>query len=201
MRVVLIPLLVLFGSSAYASADVKSEMSAYSLEKQRIAKMADVNHALKMRAEMAESLRKMADAGFLVDENGIPLGIEGDIQDLAKQIRDSHQNQAGPVMLGVGGGAMPDAAFPWAEQGQAAPMGQEPFAAPVKKEQDTPRNGSLAGYRLVEIGKSSVVVNGPSGNELVQIGDRVNGAKLIKVDSESAYFRADSKTIMLSIAW
>lgn len=54
------------------------------LERNRVVTAMQFNEQkLKLQASMAKSYKDMNDAGFIVDENGTPMGIGGDMERLA----------------------------------------------------------------------------------------------------------------------
>lgn len=161
---------------------------------------------LKIQASMAESYKKMADAGFIVDENGKPLGVEN-LVDLGVDVRKKGGvNESGssePFDPSLKGGA------PW-------PMDQSLFGSGNPGQgQATASGGIIQGggaggsggeeqrqiLTLTEIRANSVMVRTNEGIQEVRVGQKVYNMKLQKFDVDSAYFTGPTGTKVLSIDW
>jgi hypothetical protein len=135
---------------------------------------------LKLQAEMADSYKKMSDAGFIVDESGSPLGVT-DIATLGKEVRKagtkpdkadlpfgqpSHHNAA-PFMLDQ------------PTLGMSGPNGQllqavQSSLAPLRKSVDDDEDKAKHFLALLEVRAGSIVVNDQPRARIVRNGEKVN---------------------------
>ncbi|WGK63356.1 hypothetical protein QAO71_17595 (plasmid) [Halopseudomonas sp. SMJS2] len=158
---------------------------------------------LKLQADMAESLKRMVEAEFLVDEDGNPIGVDS-MDKLGGEIR---RNQGGagemPFPMDMGFGMAPD--------GFGAPptIPTDRFVTPP------PRSGGNAGRveappkppkasmtRLAEVHADYVVISTSEG-EIVElrVNDKFNDQKLTKIGIDSAHFKGKEGSRVMRINW
>ena len=138
---------------------------------------------LKLQAEMADSYKKMSDAGFIVNEDGKPLGVK-DIATLGEEVRSAGSRSeksdmpfgpnipmsTTPPFLGEQPPASmttpppPPAASTPAQTTSALPGG------PAKDEKPAEEDPSTKRLQLVEVRADSIVVVTNEGRQVVRIG-------------------------------
>lgn len=167
---------------------------------------------LKLQAAMAESYKKMADAGFIVDESGKPLGVDN-LAELGEDVRKkggksdaAPTDPYDPVIRGTPPWGMDQPAF-----GPVNPE-QGPMTASNGAMQGGGAGGSEDGGKadddeerqflaLTEVRANSVMVRTNDGIQEVKIGQKVYDMKLQKFDVDTAYFSGPNGTKVVKIDW
>lgn len=171
---------------------------------------------LTLQASMADSIKKMSDAKFLVDEDGKLVGVS-DMNELGKEFRKPNQTQSPTTS--------PDMPFNMAPMGMptSAPFTLEQPTVPpgtiVHAPQSNPANGPAAQQaqahqneskaeekpkpiiRLVEIRASSVLVENDDRIQEIKLGQKLNGETLKAIDVSSATFAGPEGPRILKFNW
>lgn len=172
---------------------------------------------LKLQAEMSESWKKMSDASVIVDETGLPLGVEN-IQTLAIEVRtkgrqteanpfDSGNNPSGQSQTAPNG--MPFLSDqqlmlpPQAFQGPKPPIApnlprQQP---PVEAEKKPPVEEEKLILQLVKVEATSVTIRTNDGDHIVRIGEKINDLTLTKFNVDQAFLKGPKGLRTISINW
>lgn len=171
---------------------------------------------LKLQSEMAESWKKMSDASVIVDEDGLPLGVEN-IQTLAIEVRskgrapESNPFDAGSNVPGQNATAPNGMPFmsdqqgmlpPQAFQGPQPPMGvRPPHLQPPAEEKKSPAEEEKQILQLVKVDASSVTIRTNDGDHVVRIGEKVNELTLTKFNIDQAFLKGPKGLQTISINW
>lgn len=150
---------------------------------------------LKLQSQMAESYKKMEDAGFIVGEDGAPIGVK-DINQLGEEVRrqggkqeESPFHEENPVVPR-------EAIFGTQElptlSGDVGTKRQDV----QDDEEDKPDY-----MRLKEIRADSVVIVTRDGPHELRNGQSVNGHKLTRFSIDKAFLVGPSGTRVLGIDW
>lgn len=162
---------------------------------------------LKVQAEMAKAYKDMKDAGFIVDENGMPLGVDN-MESLATNLRNRESNQANNA----------SDPFSGADPVNPVPTGQnnlfggessfQPPAAPKapkvevvsKPSADEKAQGKRV-LRLVELRGNRAVFFTNDGYKEVAVGESVYDEKLNSIGVDSATLRGKDGKRIVRIDW
>lgn len=162
---------------------------------------------LKLQASMADSLRKMSDSGFLVDEDGRPIGVP-DMELLAKEIR--RKGGAAPVSdlpFSLTDPVIPNAApfmlnqptMGFAGSAPAAPQGSLGGSGFSDQSANTEEDRKV--FFLTEIRDNSIMVRTKDGLKELKIGQKVYDFKLTRFDVDTAYFTGPDGSRVVKIDW
>ena len=156
---------------------------------------------LKLQAEMSESYKKMEDAGFIVGEDGSPIGVEN-ITTLGEEVRrqsgkreDSPFSEDNPVVPReaiFGNQELPTLS---GDMGNSKPQ--------VKDSDKTDENADDAPsvLRLKEIRADSVVIVNREGPHELRNGQSIDGFKLVRFSIDKAFLTGPTGARILSIDW
>lgn len=191
------------------------------LERNRVVSEMQFNEQkLKLQASMAKSYKDMNDAGFIVDANGTPMGIDGDMERLATEVR-----RRGGMQNGKGG----DASDPFGGMSQIGPMspqngmfnsfppqvdvaGQPTTSESnkaaagskveeVKKPSENEKAEGKQVLRLAEVKGQSVVLFTNDGFKQVKVGQKVYDQKVASIGVDSVTMTGPEGTRILRIDW
>lgn len=208
------------GSAALTVAQVHaSDFEEKLLANNRLLEdMSLTDEKLKLQASMAESFKKMAEAGFIVDELGNPRGV-GDMELLAIEVRRRSQQQATntgfdsndpfggldpiiPAPSSLMPGVSPFGPMP--ETGPAQPEPAQPAAQQVievtKPTEEEKRRGRQI-LSLVEIRNNTAVLFTNDGYQELKIGDKVYDYTLRSVGNDEVSLRNKDGNRILRIDW
>jgi hypothetical protein len=173
---------------------------------------------LKIQAEMAKSFKDMSDAGFIVDQQGMPKGI-GDMERLALEVRrkggaqaSQGFNQADPF-----NGADPVMPMP-SDQGlfgdpaltaplpvpPVSPVGAESEPETVEVVTKPTKREKAEGkklLRLVEVRGNSALFFTNDGFKEVKVGDSIYDQKLSKLGVDNATLKGKDGSRVVRIDW
>ncbi|HEC1425405.1 TPA: hypothetical protein R1W95_002211 [Pseudomonas aeruginosa] len=176
---------------------------------------------LKIQAEMAKSFKDMSDAGFIVDQQGVPKGI-GDMERLALEVRrrggaqasqgfnpSDPFNGADPVIpMPAGQGLFGESAFsaPLPAPGLPAEAAKPAVPEPEKVEvvtKPTEREKSEGKklLRLVELRGNSALFFTNEGFQEVKVGDSIYDQKLTKLGVDNATLKGKDGSRVVRIDW
>jgi hypothetical protein len=191
------------------------------LERNRVVSEMQFNEQkLKLQASMAKSYKDMNDAGFIVDANGTPMGIDGDMERLATEVR-----RRGGMQNGKG----VDASDPFGGMSQIGPMspqngmfnsfppqvdvaGQPTTSESnkaaagskveeVKKPSENEKAEGKQVLRLAEVKGQSVVLFTNDGFKQVKVGQKVYDQKVASIGVDSVTMTGPEGTRILRIDW
>lgn len=159
---------------------------------------------LKLQADMAESLKRMVEAEFLVDEEGNPLGVDS-LDQLGGEIR---RNQIGasadmPFSMDMGFGMDQD------EFGAPPTIPTDRIVSPPSRVSQSTERAEAAPpppqpttAHLRELRGDYVVISTSDG-ELVElrVNDTFNDLKLVKIGVDSAHFKGKDGSRVMRIDW
>jgi hypothetical protein len=209
--------------STYALADgAEDELRTRnrSLEEMRY-----ISAKLRLQAEMAKSYKDMKEAGLLVDAKGIPMGVGGDMERLALEVRKAGGvqpsqpfNPANPFGGGVsmpGGqnlfgetdpGRLPAMPMPMPApvdpQASAKPAdNQDPKIEVVVKPTEMEKKEGKQILRLVELRGQTAVFFTNDGFKEVAVGGSIYGMKLASTGVDSASLRGKDGIRLVRIDW
>lgn len=181
------------------------------IQRERSRKIGDMEYKrdqLKLQAEMAGSYKIMTEAGFIMDENGFPLGVT-DIATLGKEVRKagSKPDKADPPF--GQNPVIPNAAPFMLDQptlGMSGPNGQTAQGGPGQasssqknvQDDDDKANHYLS---LLEVRADSIVVMTSQGRRVVRNGEKVNDYTLQRFGLDKAVFKGPDGTRELVIDW
>jgi hypothetical protein len=171
---------------------------------------------LSLQASMADSIKKMSDAKFLVDEDGKLVGVS-DMNELGKEFRKPNQTQ-GPISntdmpfnmppMGmptnapftleqptVPAGTIVHAPQSKTANGAVTPLAQSPQSEAKTEEKPKPI------VRLIEIRASSVLVENDDRLQEIRLGQKLNGETLKNIDVSSATFAGSDGPRILKFNW
>lgn len=176
---------------------------------------------LAIQAQMAKSFKEMSDAGFIVDQKGMPLGI-GDMEVLALKVRSRDGMQAaqgynpsdpfagadpvipmpsGQGMFGDGGFpsfASPPVMPPPAPVKEAEPEAKvEVVSKPTEKEKSQGKQV----LRLVELRGNQAVFFTNDGFQEVSVGESIYEQKLTSLGVDSATLTGKNGNRVVRIDW
>lgn len=194
------PLVMAIGTNAVA----QNEGDVILERNKSLSAMEHKAQKLKLQADMAESLRRMVEASFLVDEEGNPIGVES-MDKLGDEIRRNQVGGTGdmPFPMDMGFGAAP------------ADFGAPPTIPTDRIVTPPPRSAANAGRsdapaeppkptmtRLAEIHGDYVVISTSDG-ELVElrVNDKFNNLRLTKIGIDSAHFKGKEGSRVMRINW
>lgn len=199
---------ILLASSQMTFANGADEVL---LERNRlIEEMKHQNEKLQLQASMSESYKTMAEAGFIVDENGLPVGI-GDMELLALQVRlqDGKSNESQFNPNDPFGGVSPiipmpnRAAFGGQNGREAEPTEpkEEEGVEVVSKPTDKEKAEGKKVLALAEIRNNSALVFTNNGFEEVKVGGKVYDYKLASIGVDSIVLSGEEGNRVLRIDW
>jgi len=176
---------------------------------------------LKIQAEMAKSFKDMSDAGFIVDQQGVPKGI-GDMERLALEVRrrggaqasqgfnpSDPFNGADPVIpMPAGQGLFGESAFSAplpapglpAEAAKAAEPEPEKVEVVTKPTEREKSEGKKL-LRLVELRGNSALFFTNEGFQEVKVGDSIYDQKLTKLGVDNATLKGKDGSRVVRIDW
>lgn len=170
---------------------------------------------LKLQAEMADSYKKMSDAGFIVNEDGKPLGVK-DIATLGEEVR-SAGSRAEKTDLPFGPNTPMSTTPPFMGEQPPASMTTPPPpppatgtpaqttaalpGGPAKDEKPAEEDPSTKRLQLVEVRADSIVVVTNEGRQVLRNGEKVNGYTLLRFGVDRAYLKGPKGTSELVIDW
>lgn len=174
---------------------------------------------LELQAKMAKSYKDMTDAKFIVDAQGRPLGIGGDMELLARQVRlrggmdgATAANPSDPfggsepvIPMPSGQGMFGDAGFPSTSPAPAspAPVAEqkedkvEVVAKPTEREKDQGKQV----LRLAEIRGNKAKLFTNEGFTELTVGQSVYDQKLTHIGVDSVTLKGKNGTRILQIDW
>lgn len=175
---------------------------------------------LELQARMAKSYKDMTDAKFIVDALGRPLGIGGDMELLARQVRlrggmdgASGPNSSDPfggsepvIPMPAGQGMFGDAGFPSTSPAPAAPASAqteqkeekvEVVAKPTEREKDQGKQV----LRLAEVRGNKAKLFTNDGFTELSVGQTVYDQKLVHIGADSVTLKGKNGTRVLQIDW
>lgn len=176
---------------------------------------------LGIQANMAKSWKDMKDAGVIVDTRGIPLGIGGDLERLALEVRarggmqaPSSGNPSDPfggsdpvIPIMPGQGMFGDAGFPSTSPAPVAPPSpakEDPKAEKVEvvaKPSEREKDQGKQVLRLVELrGKTATLFTNDGFKEL-KVGQSVYDQKLTQINADSVTLKGKDGNRILRIDW
>ncbi|ELQ8317822.1 hypothetical protein R2571_006729 [Pseudomonas aeruginosa] len=176
---------------------------------------------LKIQAEMAKSFKDMSDAGFIVDQQGVPKGI-GDMERLALEVRrrggaqasqgfnpSDPFNGADPVIpMPAGQGLFGESAFsaplpaPGLPAEAAKPAEPEPEKVEVvTKPTEREKSEGKKLLRLVELRGNSALFFTNEGFQEVKVGDSIYDQKLTKLGVDNATLKGKGGSRVVRIDW
>ena len=185
----------------------------------KLSEMKFLADQLSLQASMADSLKKMSDAKFLVDDDGKLVGVS-DMNELGKEFRskpNQNPNPAGPSdmpfnmpQMGMPAGAPFTLEQPTVPPGtivqgpQSKPpvngapnpaAGQPPQQSEAKAEEAKPT------IRLYEIRANSVLVASNDRLSEVKLGQKLNNETLKSINVDSAIFVGPEGPRILKFDW
>lgn len=207
-------------ASSSAIADGSEEKL---LERNRVVTAMQFNEQkLKLQASMAKSYKDMNDAGFIVDENGTPMGIGGDMERLALEVRRRGGMQSAkggdasdpfggmnPVIpmppqsgmfSGDGFQPLPDSVGPPPAPEQKKPVTEEKVEV-VKKPTENEKAQGKQVLRLAEVKGQSVVLFTNDGFKQVKVGQKVYDQKVASIGVDSVTLTGPDGPRILRIDW
>ncbi|HDS1721525.1 hypothetical protein NPS53_08450 [Pseudomonas putida] len=174
---------------------------------------------LELQARMAKSYKDMTDAKFIVDAQGRPLGIGGDMELLARQVRlrggmdgASSTNSSDPfggsepvIPIPAGQSMFGDAGFPSTSPAPAAAPAQaeqkeekvEVVAKPTEREKDQGKQV----LRLAEVRGNKAKLFTNDGFTELSVGQTVYDQKLVHIGSDNVTLKGKNGTRVLQIDW
>ncbi len=168
---------------------------------------------LKLQAEMAESIKKMADAGFLMDESGNPIGVDN-LEALGAEFRRNRGAGASemPFPMDMGFGVEPSAfgppptlptnRFVTPPQVQGRSQGQPNIAGQGQAQDPEPAMPKPRMTRLAEVRGDSVLIRTSEGDLIeLRVNETFQGMKLVKIGIDSAHFMGKEGARVLNIDW
>ncbi|HHH9441264.1 TPA: hypothetical protein ACP32N_003201 [Pseudomonas aeruginosa] len=203
--------------SVHAFADT-DDADTHRTRSRQLGDMEYKRDQLKLQAEMADSFKKMSDAGFIVNEDGKPLGVK-DIATLGEEVRSGGgRSEKTDLPFGPNGPMTTQPPF----MGEQPPMGMTPPIPPVPSvsgaqapgpassglpgspaKADKPAEEDQASKRmsLVEVRADSIVVITSEGRQVVRNGEKINGYTLQRFGADKAYLKGPKGTRELAIDW
>ncbi|MEQ0866373.1 hypothetical protein [Pseudomonas aeruginosa] len=191
---------------AFAEAD---DADTHRDRSRKIGDMEYKRDQLKLQAEMADSYKKMSDAGFIVDESGSPLGVT-DIATLGKEVcKAGSKSDKADLPFGQNP-VIPNAAPFMLDQptlGMSGPNGQTAPGGPVqpgpsqKSVPDDDEDKAKHFLALLEVRADSIVVMTSQGRRIVRNGEKVNDYTLQRFGLDKAVFKGPDGTRELVIDW
>lgn len=197
----------------FSLASVADDADTVLTRNRELATMNYKRDQLKLQADMAESIKKMRDAGVVVDTEGTPLGYES-MQVLANEARLKGPVREGnpfqiPGPQATSGGALPFAA----DQFNSVPVEGSPFEQAKRAEDlqlpNTPDGQSVTATKeapsqkleLVRVRADSVVIRSTDGDHVLRVGEKVNGLALLRFTTDKAYLKGPNGVQELAIDW
>lgn len=193
------------------------------LERNRVVTAMQFNEQkLKLQASMAKSYKDMNDAGFIVDENGTPMGIGGDMERLALEVRrrgGMQSSKAGDASDPFGGmnpvipmppqnGMFSGDGFQPLPDSIAQPSAPEPKKAEaeakvevVKKPTENEKAQGKQVLRLAEVKGQSALLFTNDGFKQVKVGQKVYDQKVASIGIDSVTMSGPDGIRILRIDW
>lgn len=185
---------------AFAESD---DADTYRDRSRKISDMEYKRDQLKLQAEMADSIKKMSDAGFIVDETGRPLGVQ-DMATLGKEVRDSGSKPEKSDLPFGQNPVIPNAAPFMLEQptlglsGNNGGGGQRQGGQSNSKDDEEKAKNFI---QLLEVRADSIVVLTSDGRKVLRSGEKVNDYTLQRFSLDKAHFKGPDGTRELVIDW
>ncbi|MCU9528115.1 hypothetical protein [Pseudomonas mosselii] len=175
---------------------------------------------LKLQADMAEAYKKMSDAGFIVDSDGNPVGVET-IQKLGVEVRTKARGPDANPFQSPGSPIVPNAMPFMLDQPTmsgatpatpSSPFGQQqrmqmpggPGAGlqqPQPQVQPASEDDEKKVLALKQVRGDSVILTTSDGDRVVRAGEKVYDLKLVRFSVDKAYLKGPKGTQVLSIDW
>lgn len=168
---------------------------------------------LRLQADMAESIKKMRDAGIIVDKEGTPLGYES-MQTLADEAKLKGPAKEGNPFQNPGAQAATGVGMPFAgDQFNSLPVDGSPFEQAKRATdqqipitQDGPSStddkaSTPTRMELVRVRADSVVIRSSDGDQVLRVGEKINGQVLQRFTTDKAYLKGPSGVQELAIDW
>tara|TARA_R110001606_G_scaffold398765_2_gene578821 strand:- start:78093 stop:78752 length:660 start_codon:yes stop_codon:yes gene_type:complete len=192
-------------SMANGSADVLLERG------KTLEEMKFQSDKLEIQAQMAKSFQSMTEAGFIVAEDGTPIGI-GDMERLAMEVRLGARKPSEPTFnpsdpFGGASPIVPMAPEPGGMFGSRAPAPAEPASAPpeavevVSKPTEQEKAEGKKVLALAEVRSNSVLLFTNNGFEDVGIGGRVYDMRVKSIGVDSVTLDGPDGNRVLRIDW
>lgn len=175
---------------------------------------------LELQAKMAKSYKDMNDAKFIVDQNGMPMGIGGDMELLARQVRlrgglesATGANTSDPfggtdpvIPVPAGAGMFGDAGFPSAAPAPVSPAPVKDEGKPenievVAKPTEREKERGKQVLHLAELRGNSARIFTNDGFKDVRVGDKVYEEKLTHIGADSVTLHGENGSRVLRIDW
>jgi hypothetical protein len=223
-KISILVLTVAAAISGYALADGSEE--ELRTRNRTLEEMRYMSSKLHLQAEMAKSFKDMKDAGLLVDDKGVPMGIGGNIERLAEEVRKAGgvQPAQGPNAANPFGGTNLGAVLP---QGQnlfgdsefgrmppppmPAPVEPPPPAKPIEaqdpkvevvaKPTEIEKKEGVQVLRLVELRGQTAIFFTNDGFKEVAVGGTIYGMKLASLGVDSASLKSKDGVKLVRIDW
>lgn len=171
---------------------------------------------LKMQADMADAYKKMSDAGFIVDTEGNPLGVEN-IQKLGIEVRkqgrvaeaNPFQTSGSPVVPNAMpfmldqptmSGSVPSGGSPFNQQRPPMP-GPAESQKPIAQNQPASSDDEKKVLALKQVRSDSVILVTNDGERVVRVGEKVYDLTLTRFSVDKAYLKGPKGTQVVSIDW
>lgn len=205
-------------ASHFALADEADQL----LDRQKtLSSMEFKRDQLKLQADMSEAFKRMSDARFIVDAEGVPLGVDN-MQKLGIDVRTQGRSneQMNPFDAG-GAPMMPNGAPFMLDQptmNGGVPLGsRQAFAGPTlmpsgrgasdtgsaqpPQKQPASDDDAKKVLQLLEVSSEGIIVRTNNGNQALRIGDQVYDLKLARYTIDKAYLKGPKGTQVISIDW
>lgn len=176
---------------------------------------------LALQASMAKSYKDMSEAKFIVDPKGVPMGIGGDMELLATEVRKRGGVQpatgASPsdpfggldLAMPVGQGMFGDGGFPASPPVPVpaafpAPAKEEPKAEKVEvvaKPTEREKSQGKQVLRLVELRGNAATLFTNDGFKELKVGQSVYGLKLTHIGLDNVTLKGKEGSRILRIDW
>lgn len=197
----------------FSLASVADDADTVLTRNRELATMNYKRDQLKLQADMAESIKKMRDAGVVVDTEGTPLGYES-MQVLADEARLKGPAREANPFQSPGAQANPGGPLPFAtdhfnsvavdgspfEQAKRAADLQLPSTADgqlvTASKETSPKK-----LELVRVRADSVVIRSTDGDQVLRIGEKINGLALQRFTTDKAYLKGPNGVQELAIDW
>lgn len=202
-------------ASSYAFADEADQL----LDRQKTLNTMEFKRdQLKLQADMSEAFKRMSDARFIVDTEGVPLGVDN-MQKLGIDVRTQGRGneQMNPFEAGSSPMMPNGAPFMLDQPNMNGAGSRQAFTGPTLM--PSGRGGSDTGsalpaekqpasddevkkvLQLLEVSSEGIIVRTNNGNQALRIGDKVYDLKLARYTIDKAYLKGPKGTQVISIDW
>lgn len=172
---------------------------------------------LKLQADMADAYKKMSDAGFIVDADGNPLGVES-LQKLGVAVRkqgsspevNPFQNAGSPIVPNampfmleqptMSGATPAPPNSPFSQQRLPMP-GPPGLSRPEPQEQPASDDDEKKVLALQQVRGDSVTLRTNDGDRVLRVGEKVYDLTLTRFTVDKAYLKGPKGTQVVSIDW